>query len=186
MPINDAHCHLDQLKDQSEALDRAAAAGVTRILAVSEGRESGEKVLELKRAYPGVVLAGLGIHPMFSVSLTPQEAEHGLGFVRSRLHEADVLGEVGLDFKHASTDEQKAFQRELLSRMLDAARESGKPINLHSRWAQRQTLEVAIGFKRETGLHALMHWFTSSKKLIRICAEEGVFVSAGPAILFSE
>jgi TatD DNase family protein len=130
------------------------------------------------------VLAGLGIHPMYSVRFSQEEAEEELEFLESHLAEADALGEVGLDYKYAQTEEQKAFQADILFRALRMAKESKKPINLHSRWAQRQTLEVAIRFKRDTGLPALMHWFTSSKKLIRICAQEGIFVSVGPSILF--
>jgi Tat protein secretion system quality control protein TatD with DNase activity len=99
------------------------------------------------------------------------------------MSEADVLGEVGLDYKYAKSPEDKAHQNAVLSRLLNAAGRAGKSINLHSRWAQRPTLEAAVAYKRTWGLNALMHWFTSSKKLIRICAEEKIFVSVGPSIL---
>ncbi|MHC4945905.1 MAG: TatD family hydrolase [Planctomycetota bacterium] len=186
MPVYDAHCHLDQLKDPDRAMERARAAGVHRILAVSEGIDSGKKALELKARHGPTVLAGLGIHPMLSVDLSIEDVQEGLNFIETHLEQADVLGEVGLDYKYAVTDEQQTFQHELLSSLLDLAKAAGKPVNLHSRRAQRQTMNRAIEFTRESGLPALMHWFTSSKKLIRICAEEGVFVSAGPSLLFDE
>ena len=184
MPVFDAHCHLDQLEHPEQVLQKARAAGVDRLLAVSEGLDSSRKNLALKAQYPDQVLAGLGIHPMFSVSLSPEEAEEGLAFLEKHLAEADVLGEVGLDYKWARTEEERAFQNDLLTRMFQMAAASGKPVNLHSRYAQRQTLERAVAYKRDTGLPALMHWFTASKKLIKICAEEGIFVSVGPSVLF--
>ncbi len=186
MALFDAHCHLDQLADPDQAVERALAAGVTRILSVSEGLESGRKVLELKKRHPGTVAAGLGIHPMYSVRLSGEEIEEGIAFIERHLEEADALGEVGLDFKHARTEEQRTFQRRLLDRLLVLARSVKKPVNLHSRWSERAVMEVAIRYRRAGGAQALLHWFTSSVKLVRICAEEGVFISVGPSILSSE
>jgi TatD DNase family protein len=184
MPLFDAHCHLEQLTEPHLAVARAGSAGVERLLAMSEGLESCKAVLALKRQFPGVVLAGLGIHPMFSVSLSSEELEAGLDFIQEHLKEADALGEVGLDFKYARSPAQKAAQKDLLERLLAMAAEAGVPVNLHSRWAERPVMEIAIRHQRDTGNPVLLHWFTSSKKLIRICAEEGVYVSVGPSILF--
>lgn len=182
----DAHCHLDQLDDPEAALKRAGEAGVARILAVSEDRASMQQALTLKRAHPDIVLAGIGIHPAKATAADPNAIEAGLEFISAHLDEADVLGEVGLDHFHADSDEKKAFQSELLDRMLEMAAGRGRPVNLHSRRAQRPAMERAIRFKAETGLNAAMHWFTASKKLIRICAAGGIFVSAGPSVIFDE
>lgn len=180
----DAHCHLDQLPDPDEAVLRARRAGVERLLTVSEDPGSGLENLTIKARHPKVVSAALGIHPMLSVSLAQHELVEGLRFIEEHVEKADALGEVGLDFKYARSEEQQTFQRELLDQMLEMAKTARKPVNLHSRWAQRQTMEIAVQYKKDTGLPALLHWFTSSKKLIRICAEEGIFVSVGPSILF--
>ena len=186
-PVPDAHCHLDQLSDPDEAILDAASANVGPLLAVGEDRTSSEAVLALKDRYEGRVLAGIGIHPMLSKDLTRESMEEALAFLKERLPMADGLGEVGLDFKYAVTDEQQTFQRELLDRQLDLAAAAGPlPVNLHSRRAQRQTLEAALRYRRETGGQALLHWFTQSKKLIRICGEAGIFVSAGPSVLFDD
>ena len=184
MPLFDAHCHLDQLTDPPHAVTRARSAGVERLLAMSEGLASCKEVLALKKQFPGVVLAGLGIHPMVSVRLSGEEMEASLDFIQEHLEEADAIGEVGLDFKFARSPAQKAAQTDLLERQLTMATEAGLPINLHSRWAERPVMEIAIRYQKDTGNPALLHWFTSSKKLIRICAEEGVYVSVGPSILF--
>jgi TatD DNase family protein len=121
---------------------------------------------------------------MHSVSLSREELDAGLAYLERHLEAADVLGEVGLDFKYARTEEQRRHQTELLDRMLLMARDAGRPVNLHSRWAERPVMEIAIRYQEETGLPALLHWFTASKKLVRICAEKRVFVSVGPSVLF--
>jgi len=180
----DAHCHLDQLGDPDQALADAVAAGVERVLSVSEDSASARAALELKRRHPGVVLAGVGLHPMLIFRYSEEQLAEEERFVADHLDEADVLGEIGLDYFHARTDEQKELQGDLLGRLLELAAAARKPINLHSRRAQRQTMERAIEFTRRTGLPALLHWFTASKKLIRSCSPAGVYVSVGPSVLF--
>jgi len=186
MSLYDAHCHLDQISNPEHAIDRARARGVDRIVAVTEGIESGKIALALSKQHPDCVFAGIGIHPMFSVSLSKEEISDGLSFIEDNINAADLLGEVGLDYRYAVTDDEKSFQGELLTKMLDIAAAAKKPVNLHSRRSQRQTMEAAIKYKKKTGLPVALHWFTQSKKLIRICAEEGIFVSAGPSVLFDE
>lgn len=176
----DSHCHLDHFDDPDSVLLQAARAGVGRIVAVSESAESMRAVLELKRQYPEKVLAGLGLHPAWITRVDTEVVSAGLAWLEANLMEADVLGEVGLDYKWAENPEQQILQQEMLTRQLDLAAGYGKPINLHSRRAQRQTMERAVEFRRRTGLNAQLHWFTDSLKLVRICNEEGVYVSVGP------
>ena len=140
-------------------------------------------VLALKRRHPEQVLAGLGMHPAWVTRAGEQEVAEGLRWLEANLAEADVLGEVGLDYKWAVTDEQQARQQDILVRQFDLAECFRKPVNLHSRRAQRQTMQRAIDFRRSTGLNAQLHWFNVSKKLVRICNDEGIYVSVGPTAI---
>ena len=140
-------------------------------------------VLALKRRHPEQVLAGLGMHPAWVTRAGEQEVAEGLRWLEANLAKADVLGEVGLDYKWAVTDEQQARQQDILVRQFDLAERFRKPVNLHSRHAQRQTMQRAIDFRRSTGLNAQLHWFTVSKKLVRICNDEGIYVSVGPTAI---
>jgi len=186
MDTIDAHCHLDLCQHPETVLERARRAGVGRILTVSEDLASMRRALQLKERYTDQVLAGLGIHPARTVTMSAEEAEVELRFIADHLALADVLGEVGLDYKWALSAEQREHQRALLDSQLELAAVNGKPINVHSRRAQRPAMERAIRFKRETGLSALMHWFTASKKLVKNCAAEGLFVSVGPSVLYHD
>ena len=184
--LTDSHCHLEQVEDHQKALQEAEADGVTRVVAVAEDEASSKTVLELKERYPSQILAGIGFHPMFTVSRSPEEVESCLQFVDQNMARADELGEVGLDFKYAKSEPEQLFQRQVLQQQLQYAARDGKPINLHSRWALRQTMEVAVDFTRETGLGAQLHWFTQSKKLIRITNPARVYVSVGPTLLYDD
>ncbi len=179
----DSHCHLDQFADVASVLAAAAQAGVGQIVAVSENANSMRAVRALKRRYADRVLAGLGLHPAWVTQATDAELADALAYLSAHLPEADVLGEVGLDYKWATSPQQQAQQQQVLAQQLDLAAQCGKPINLHSRRAQRQTLERAVEFRRRTQLNAQLHWFTQSKKLVRICRAERIYVSVGPSVL---
>lgn len=184
--LTDSHCHLDQLDDPPTILAEAAAAGVGRIVAVAEGPASIPRVLELAGRHPGSVLAGVGVHPVPYLDMSADEIEAYLAELPELLQRAAVLGEVGLDFLHAADEETRGRQRAFLEAQFEAAARAGRPVNLHSRRAERQTLEAAIAFRRRTGLGAQMHWFTRSRKLARIAGAEGIHVSVGPSLVDSE
>ena len=179
----DTHCHLDQLQDPLAVLRQAGEKSVARIVAVSENPASMEAVLDLKKTCGDQVLAGLGLHPAWLVQQTRAHILEALEFLFAHLALADELGEVGLDHKWAQTPAQQALQEEILDRQFALAEANGKPVNLHSRRCQRQVMEKAIQFHRQTGLNAQLHWFTQSRKLVRICNREGIYISVGPTVV---
>jgi TatD DNase family protein len=186
MSLIDSHCHLYALRDVEDAVLHARAAGVTQIVSVSEDHDSMQQTLRLRDAFPDFILPGLGIHPVTVSSMSSAQWKTALSFLRKHAGEAACIGEIGLDFKVAATERDKEKQREALRAQMEVAAEHRLPINLHSRRALRQTMEEAIGFRRDTGLPALLHWFAHSEKLLRRTNAEQVFVSVGPSILFSE
>jgi TatD DNase family protein len=179
----DTHCHLDQLQNPATVLRQAAEKNVARIVAVSENPTSMSAVLDLKKTCGDQVLAALGLHPAWLVQQSRAHILAALEFLRTHLALADELGEVGLDHKWAQTPEQQALQEEILQRQFALAAANGKPVNLHSRRCQRQVMEKAIEFHQQTGLNAQLHWFTQSKKLVRICNQEGIYISVGPTVI---
>ena len=110
-------------------------------------------VLELKQNLGATVLAALGMHPAWITQHTEAEIEAGLEYLSGHLTAADTLGEVGLDYKWATTEAEKQQQAQILDRQLQMAAAHGKAINMHSRRCQRQVMERAIAFRRETGLN---------------------------------
>jgi len=181
----DSHCHLEQADDPEAAVREARKAGVGTLVAVSQDLSSMEAVLRLRDRHPAHVVAALGIHPQVISAVPDTEVERAFDFLAAHLGEVDMLGEVGLDYKHATDDQEKARQDRWLTRQLELAAAAQKPINLHSRRALRQVMEVAIAYQERSGCPAQLHWFTQSKKLIRHTNEAGIFVSAGPSVLLN-
>jgi len=181
--IPDAHCHLDQLGDPHAAVEEAAAAGVGPIVAVSMDAASAEVVLALRERHRGRILAGIGLHPSRVAELSASEQERELRRLEGLAADADLIGEIGLDFKDATEEETQARQRDALAIQLEWAAARRLPVNLHSRRADREVMEAAAAFRDRTGLGALLHWFTHSARLARRGAERGLFISPGPSLL---
>ena len=183
--VPDVHCHLDQVEDPEGAVDEALAAGVRPIVALGMRRASSERCLRLRELYPTDVLVGVGLHPSEIPALDDAGLEAELAFVRETLPMADVLGEVGLDYRDAQDEAQQERQRHALTLQLAWAESGRKPVNAHCRRAERDIVEFATSFVRRTDLGWNLHWFTHSKKLARECSTHGIFISPGPSILHS-
>lgn len=182
--IPDAHCHLDQIPGPAECLAEADEAGVGPILAVSMDASSAESILGLRERHrTNHVLAGIGLHPSRVPDMDPAQQERELRRLEALLPHADFIGEIGLDYKDALSELDRGRQREVLGRQLAWAEERRLPVNLHSRRADREVLGAAIAFRQRTGLGVVMHWFTGSAKLARICGENEIFISPGPSVL---
>src|SRR5262245_14546583 len=145
--------------------------------------ESSARSLALRDRHPGRVLAAVGLHPSEIPALDDGELQRELDFVHAALASADVLGEVGLDYKDAADARGRQRQREALDVQLEWAAELAKPVTVHCRRAERDIVETCAAFAARTGLGVELHWFTHSQKLARRCAEAGLYISPGPSIL---
>ena len=163
----DTHAHLGSLEDPDEAVERAAEAGVTRILTVGTNVEDGRRALELAERHDGV-FAILGIHPHEAGTAT----EADLAALRELLGhpKAVAVGETGLDWHrdYAPRDDQ----RRLFAAELELAAELGKPVVIHARAADDDTLAGLAGFAGTVVLHCF-----SSPHMLPTALERGWYVS---------
>jgi TatD DNase family protein len=165
--VIDTHAHLTSLDDGDEAIVRAAEAGVRRILTVGTSVEDGRRALALAERHDGVY-AILGIHPHEAGTAT----EDDLAALRD-LHahpKAVAVGETGLDwFRDYAPHED---QRRLFAAQLELAAELGKPVVIHTRAADDDTLAALAGFTGSVVLHCF-----SSPHLLPTALERGWYVS---------
>ena len=154
----DTHAHLDMLDEG--AVERARAAGVTRILTIGM-----QQAIDLADAHEEVY-AVVGVHPHEA------EKEHDLDALRTLLAhpKAVAVGEIGLDYfrDYAPHD----AQAELFDAQLEIARELGKPVVIHTRAADADTLRHLATFEGTVVLHCF-----SSPHLLPIALERGWYVS---------
>lgn len=186
MNLCDSHCHLYDIENLEEEINFCKEIGFSGILCVSEDLESMEKTLKLRDLFGEIIYPALGIHPVFISLNSEEEIKNSFNFLKNHIKEVYAIGEIGLDFKYAKEKKDKEKQYFWLKEQMELAKDEKKPINLHSRRALREVLEIGIKFFKETNIFVLLHWFTHSKKLVKKAVEEGLYISCGPSILYSE
>ncbi|PTQ51325.1 MAG: putative deoxyribonuclease YcfH [Brockia lithotrophica] len=136
----DTHAHVDHPRfddDREEALARARAAGVVKIVNVGYNAVSIRTTLALAEAYP-FVFAAIGWHPTEVASFGDGEERE----LRRLLAHPKVvaLGEIGLDYHWDTVP--PAVQQEAFRRQIRLAREMGLPIVVHDRDAHDDVLRI--------------------------------------------
>jgi TatD DNase family protein len=165
--VIDTHAHLTALDDPDEAVERAADAGVARILTVGTDVEDCRRALTLVDEHDGVY-AILGIHPHSAGAATDAD----LAELRELLEHprAVAVGETGLDWyrDYAPRDDQ----RRVFAAQLGLASELGKPAVIHTRAADDDTLAGLADFAGIVVLHCF-----SSPHLLPAALERDWYVS---------
>ena len=161
----DTHAHLDACAEPADVLvERAREAGVERIVSVGTKESSWHETLAIAERHDGV-FAALGIHP--------HEASDGdVDALRAALDHPKVVavGETGLDYfrDYAPHD----AQRRVFDAQLELAADTRKPVIIHTRAADEDTLAALAGF----GGTVVLHCF-SSLPLLEPALERGWYVS---------
>src|SRR6185312_3949614 len=126
------------------------------------------------------VWASIGVHP--------HEADAHPDLGASALVEGSdhprviAIGECGLDYHYDKSD--RAAQRERFQAHIDAARETGLPLVVHTREAEADTAEMLSSAVREGGVSGVLHCFTGSAELARKGLDLGFYVSLSGIVTF--
>jgi TatD DNase family protein len=163
--VIDTHAHLDAAADPADVLvERARAAGVDRIVSVGTKESSWTTTLDIAERHDGVA-AALGIHPH-------EGAEGDVAALRDALQhpKAVAVGETGLDYfrDYAPRD----AQRRIFDEQLQLAADVEKPVIIHTRAADEDTLEALAGFDGTVVLHCF-----SSLPLLEPALARGWYIS---------
>ncbi len=164
----DTHAHLDACADRPSAIvRRARSAGVDRILTVGTTPEGCLEAIRHAEKHEEV-WAILGIHP-HEAGDADENAVHQVHDLLG--HERAVaVGETGLDFYRDYAPREA--QRRLFVQHLAAAAELGKPVVIHTRAAEDETMNALESFRGSV----VMHCF-SSPSLLAPALERGYYVS---------
>jgi TatD DNase family protein len=168
--VIDSHTHLDRgPAPEAELVERARAAGVNRILTIGMDSESCRTALRLSEAYPEVY-AALGRHPnsatAYDDGVTEELAE------LAQHPRVRAIGETGLDHYRDHTPHED--QRRAFSAQMRLAREASKPLVIHTRAAEHDT--IAMLDEEAQGLEVIMHCFSMPQRLDE-CLERGWWIS---------
>jgi TatD DNase family protein len=178
----DTHCHLDFPDFEAERdaiVARAMAAGVGQMITISTRVKKFDTILAIAEHYDNV-FCSVGTHPHNADEELDIEAGD---LVRLSAHPKVVaIGEAGLDYfyDNAPRDAQMIGLR----RHIDAARQTGLPLVIHSRSADD---DMAAVLTEETGKGAfpfLLHCFSSGPELARIGVALGGYISFSGILTF--
>jgi TatD DNase family protein len=164
--VIDTHAHLDPAEADA-VLARARAAGVDRVITVATTVAGAPEALSVADRHEGVY-AILGIHPHEAGGAGDEALDELRGL---HVHErALAVGETGLDYfrNYAPHD----AQRRLFERQLALATELAKPVVIHTRAADEDTLAALAGFDGIVVLHCF-----SSPALLDTALERRWYIS---------
>lgn len=176
----DSHCHLDfpELAENLPLLiQNMAEAGIGAALCAGVTLERFPEVIRIARQYPQV-FAAVGVHPDTQDGQEPD--------VDTLVRLADdpkvvAIGETGLDYYRLEGDLE--WQRKRFRVHIEAARQSRKPLIIHTRAAREDTLRV-IREERAGEVGGVFHCFTEDAETARQAIELGFYVSFSGIVTF--
>lgn len=175
----DVHVHLDKLEEGPEkALQMAQAEGIERVITIGTEPADLQVVLDLARKYAPTVYCTLGIHP-HEAGLWDQKIAD---FIREQAQNQRVaaLGEMGLDYYYNNSTPQT--QKRAFLDQLELASELGLPVEIHTRDAEEDTVEILRSMKGR--VRGLIHCFTGTQWLAQQCLDLGYNISISGVVTF--
>ena len=182
MRLIDSHCHLNYAglaERQDEVLANARARGVAGFLNISTRQSEWGDVLGAAERNDDV-WATVGVHPHEA------DAHPDLGaaaLVGAASHPRVIgIGECGLDY-HYDNSERPA-QRERFEAHIEAARQSGLPLIVHTRNAEDDTAEILGRAVKDGAVAGVLHCFTGTADLARKALDFGFYISLSGIVTF--
>ena len=167
----DAHTHLD---DYTAAQLPTALAEIDRLemltLANSVDLASYRRNLAIADGSPRIVV-GLGIHPARAAACVDQ-----LDAYRPLLADAPYIGEIGLDYHWVEDAATYPAQRTVFEFFLAAARDLDKPVNLHTKGAEAEILDLLDRYHIR---RAIVHWYSGPLDVFRELVARGYAFTIG-------
>lgn len=179
----DSHCHLDMLDlahwdgEMAGPLDLAREQGVGHMLCVCINLENFPQVLQVAKKHPHI-FASVGVHPNEQDCREPEVDE----LVSLASDDSIIaIGETGLDYFRSEGDLE--WQRERFRRHIDAAKQTDKPLIIHS----REATEDILGILKEEGadqVGGVMHCFVDDWSIAKRAMDLNFNISLSGIVTF--
>lgn len=188
-PVVDNHCHMDMGREgepalaPADALERAAQAGVARVVQVGCDLAGSRWAVEAANTYDTVV-AAVALHPNEAPRLAAQGAlEDALVEIDQLAQNPRVraLGETGLDYFRTDESGREA-QHASFRAHIEMAKRHGRTLMIHDRDAHEDVLTVL----EEVGPpdRWVMHCFSGDAAFARRCLDRGAYLSFAGTVTF--
>lgn len=181
--LYDAHVHLTDSEYSGYIGHVISSLYAMNIVAcsVAVDLETAQRGFRLFGAHKKAVRQFVGIHPEFAAR---EDLDGFLQAAKENTALVDGIGEIGLDGTYeAERGVPYGRQKQVFSAMLSLAESTGKPVSIHSRRALDDVLAILPSYRLGG---ALLHWFAGSKKQLARSMDMGLYVSYGPALVYSD
>lgn len=173
----DIHCHLDMLEDPKEAVSKAKKCGVEKIITISTNPASQKKVLDFAGSFPNVFCT-LGIHPHDAKDFNIEVKKYILK--NAHIKKCVAIGEIGLDYYYNHSE--PSVQQKVFFEQLEMAQELNLPVQIHTRDAEKDTIDILKKFKPK----GVIHCFTGTQWLADEALSLGMNISFSGIVTFKK
>jgi len=179
----DSHCHIDLMDYEKLGGDPASAVayahdnGIGHMLCVSVNLEQYPNMLDTIKDMPKV-FASVGVHPNEQDGVEPSVSD----LVELAKNEKVIaIGETGLDYFRSEGDLD--WQRDRFRRHIEAAKQSGKPLIIHTREAKQDTIKLLQEEKADE-IGGVMHCFAEDWETAVHAMDLGFYISFSGIVTF--
>ena len=94
-----------------------------------------------------------------------------------------MIGEIGLDFHWVKDPSEYTGQKRVFDYFLAAAREQNKTVNLHTKGAEQEILDMLGAYEIEK---AIIHWYSGPLDILKAMVNRGWHFTVGVEVMRSE
>ncbi|MGA7827261.1 MAG: TatD family hydrolase [Geobacteraceae bacterium] len=182
LSLIDTHAHIEGKEFQADfdaVIERASAAGVSRLITIGTDIESSRKACELTYHHEGIYCS-VGVHPHDAVRVTDKCYEI-ISQLAMETPKNVAIGEIGLDFYRDRSP--RDIQEVVFRRFLILASELSLPVIIHDRDAHETILRI-LREEKARGLQGVLHCFSGDLEMARECVDMGFHLSIPGTVTF--
>ncbi|CAO5679722.1 MAG: putative metal-dependent hydrolase YcfH [Holosporales bacterium] len=179
----DSHCHLNfpELIDRLDAVfENAFLHDVRHFLTVNTCLTEWDVLHAMTQKYP-FVYCSAGVHPHDAKNYTKEDVYNQL--LEKLNHPKTIaIGETGLDYYYNNSPSD--IQKEIFIAHLDAAVKTQKPVIIHTRDADQDTIDILSAYKGR--VKGVFHCFSGDEHLAKKGLDLGFYISFSGIITFNK
>lgn len=184
----DTHCHLQLLDysklgtDMDSVVQQAVENQVFNIVCVATHMDQIAELYNICAKYINVKIS-VGLHPNEEISVEPTVQD----YIHAAKHAGVIaIGETGLDYFRMpdKSAELVELQQERFRRQIQAAKETGKPLIVHTRNAREDTIKVLREENADT-VGGVLHCFTEDLAMAEQALELNFYISFSGIVTFN-
>ena len=181
----DSHCHLDHeplFNNLDAVLERSKNVGIQKLLTICTTFESYERIKQLVKR-DNIIYGTYGIHPHEAKNYKKIKSQEIILNVKKN-NKIIGIGETGLDFYYNHSEKKDQINSFL--EHINASNKLKLPLIVHTRSAEKETLEILKETSRNNDLKILIHCFTGTKEFAFKLLDLGAYISASGVITFKK